>query len=75
LASSECCISIFSKPHIDINSAWISYCKRMSFCLNFINIIEFDGNFVALVCNKRFDIERVPGYFLVYLRQRLQLLP
>jgi hypothetical protein len=55
--SSECCISISSEPYIDINFVWIAYSKLMSFCLNFVNIIEFDGNFIAFVGNKRIDIK------------------
>ena len=45
---SKCCLTISSKPYIDIYFEWITYGKRVPFCLNIVNIVEFDGNFKAL---------------------------
>ena len=38
-------VSTFSKSHIELNFVWIANSKRRSFCLDIVNIIEFDSTF------------------------------
>jgi len=40
MVGGKCCISIFTKSQIDINLVWISYGKRMPFCVKYLAEIE-----------------------------------